>query len=144
VGSGEDAAATTESVGAHTHDISIPSHTHDISIPSHTHDIDIPNHQHDIVIPPHSHDLNFTITRDTVYPGDLTIEINGTDYTAALGGPWGSTGSSTGEVEVEIADILNSNLRREHSITFTAASGKGRLVNVALRCFVQVQAILVT
>lgn len=139
VGSGEDDGQTSSSEDKHTHGIDMPAHDHDLTI-------EIEPHGHDltIVIEPHSHDLEYGIQRNSgEYPGPIGIKINGTNYTSSLGGPWGSASTSTDEVELEIADILNAGtLRQEHRVEFVCAGGQGRLVDVAVDCFVQVQAIL--
>lgn len=77
--------------------------------------------------------------------GRFSFEMPAADEQAvALGGSWGSSGASTGLVEVEIESYLNVNLRSEHTIEFSCSGGEGRLVNVEVECFVQVQAIAVT
>jgi hypothetical protein len=63
--------------------------------------------------------MNFDIVRDSVYPTNVKIYLDGVDETFALTGSTVLNGA--GLVEVEIADILN----------------------MALRCFVIVQAIFV-
>ncbi|MCB0214784.1 MAG: hypothetical protein KDJ52_35925, partial [Anaerolineae bacterium] len=95
--------------------------------------------------PNHSHSLDYGIQRNAgVYPGPVRINIDGTNYTTALGGPWGSAGASSGDVALEIADGLNEDLQSTHTITITADGGEGRLVDVALDCYVQCQAVLVS
>jgi len=112
---------------------------------SHSHGIEMPGHSHSIEMPAHDHALTYGITRSSTYPGGLTIWIDGEDKTYELTGQTsiGTTTGSTGVVEYEIADLLNENFRSEHTIELKCASGQGRVLNMALRCFVIVQAILV-
>ena len=107
------------------------AHSHNIA---HTHNID-----------GHTHNLSFGVIQNTgEFAGPISLVIDGVDRTAVLGGPWGTDSATSGEVEVEVADYLNDDLRREHTIEFVAAGGQGVLSNVAIRNFVQVQAILLS
>jgi microcystin-dependent protein len=111
---------------------------------SHSHNVSIPNHSHSVTIPDHTHPLQYGITRSGTYPGGVTIWVNGVNRTFELTGSTslGSAGGSTGMVEVELANILNLDFRREHTIELKCSSGMGQILNAALRCFVIVQAIL--
>ena len=90
--------------------------------------------------------IAYGLYADTVYPAGVTISINGIDRTAALGGPWGSTGSSTGDVELDITDYLVNaagGVRQNHEIVFGCASGQGE-VEVEVNNLVTIQPIAVT
>lgn len=55
----------------------------------------------------------------TFHPRGLTIKINGTDYTSALGGPWGS--GTEVDVELDVTDLLLAEgFRQTHSIEIKA------------------------
>jgi len=73
--------------GSHSHAVyDESSHTHAL-LADHKHGIEIPSHQHSVYIQPHSHGLIFGIYTSTSATG-VTVKINGTDRTAALGGPF--------------------------------------------------------
>ncbi len=123
----------------HSHDI---DHDHDVSIDAHSHDVSIDAHSHDVSLDAHSHDLNYGINRQAgVYPGPISLLINGTDRTSALGGGpgWGDAVSQTDE-EVNITSYVNIH-SSTNTLRFTAGGGEGR-IKVNLRAFVTVQAIL--
>lgn len=117
----------------------------------HDHKFTAPGHPHTFTLPAHGHPLKYEIKRNNEYPDGLKILIDGVDKTYDLSLAAKGVGSAqlnrsdgwTGLMEFEIADILNTNFRREHTVEITCASGQGRLLNVSLRCFVIVQAILV-
>lgn len=138
-----DPGYTQDTQWAHTHPLN--SHTHVVSIPSHQHSVSIPNHSHSVTIPSHTHPLTYGITRSGTYPGGVTIWVNGVNRTFELTGQTslGTASGSTGMVEVELANILNADFRREHTIELKCSSGYGTILNAALRCFVIVQAILI-
>jgi hypothetical protein len=79
-------SASCSTAGSHAH--SCPSkHTH--SVAAHTHSV--PGHSH--TIPSHTHSIQYGIYTSTT-PLDVTVKINGTDRTSALGGPFNSDQSS--------------------------------------------------
>lgn len=128
VGEGEDdqQGQTSQSGGSHSHNVSVPNHSHSVTIPGHT------------------HPLTYGIVRSGTYPGGVTIWVNGVNRTFELTDltSLGTATGSTGMVEVELANILNLDFRREHTIELKCGSGYGTILNAALRCFVIVQAIL--
>lgn len=81
--------ATSGSGSTHSHTVS--SHTHDVTISAHTHTVTIGTHTHDVTLANHNHTITMTYG---IYEGpapstpQITITINGTDRTSALGGPW--------------------------------------------------------
>ena len=79
----------TVSIPSHTHGFSLSSHTHDVTIPNHSHSVTVPNHTHDISIPNHTHDMQHGIYTSTTATG-ISVIINGTDRTSALGGKFNS------------------------------------------------------
>lgn len=123
-------------VGAdHRHDIA--PHSHNVTIPSHTHST--PNHSHSIP----AGNLTYGIYDDSLYPDTIRLEINGTDYTSALGGPWGVGGTPV-DVEIEITDQLNDQpiLQQEHTLTFSCDSSQGSL-EVIIELYLTIQSISV-
>ena len=127
-------------LSVHSHDVNIPPHVHGMD---HTHTVTIPPHTHTVTIPPHTHGMSYGIYQDTQYPGSVTVEIDGTDRTATLGGPWGTTSTSV-EVEVEISDYLkDAGLQQNHRIVFGCAAGQGE-IEVEADPFVVVQAIVLS
>jgi hypothetical protein len=102
------------------------THTHSVSATtsgaetSHTHTVT--NHTHTVTIAAHNHALQYGIydASAPVNPA-ITLNINGTDRTAALGGPWNTVGS---EVELDVsAYLVDANgqvLRQSNTLTFGA------------------------
>lgn len=88
----------TYTSGAHSHGM---SHTHEI--PSHTHTLD---HTHDMshghTIGSHVHGMVFGIYESTA-AADVTVIINGSDRTAALGGPFNAD-----QAELDITQYLTA------------------------------------
>ncbi|MGI6588025.1 MAG: hypothetical protein ACOX2N_04440 [Peptococcia bacterium] len=74
--------------GKHAHPID-SAHTHKVDIPSHAHNFSVPSHSHSVSVPSHTHGINYGIYTSTTAAG-VTIKINGTDRTSALGGPFNS------------------------------------------------------
>lgn len=113
------------------------SHTHSVSVPAHTHSVDIPAHTHDLT-------AAYGIYQDTVYPTTISIYINGTDRTTALGGPWAAGGgSATGELEItEYLAEASGGLRQNHTIEFRCNSGQGE-IEAEIDMLVSIQAIAV-
>jgi hypothetical protein len=81
--------AHTVSVAAHTH--TVADHTHSVTIAAHNHTVTVAAHTHTVTIADHNHSVTMTYG---IYEGPapstpgITITINGTDVTTALGGPW--------------------------------------------------------
>lgn len=78
---------TYEEVASHSH--TVVDHTHTVS--NHDHTVTIGTHTHDVTLANHNHTITMTYG---IYEGpapstpQITITINGTDRTSALGGPW--------------------------------------------------------
>jgi hypothetical protein len=73
-----------DSAGSHGHSLTA-DHRHDVDIPSHSHDFSIPDHSHSVNIPSHTHSIVHGIYTSTSATS-VTVKINGTDRTTALGG----------------------------------------------------------
>lgn len=117
----------------HTHRFNIASHAHPIP---HQHGIE---HEHNFVP---NVNLSYGLFEDTVYPGGVSVLINGTDRTATLGGPWGSASGET-TAAVSITDILNNasgGVQQRHTIEFRCASGYGR-IEAEVHMLASIQAI---
>jgi hypothetical protein len=109
--------------------------THDAS-DSHTHDVSIS-------IPSHSHALQYGIFDDNAYPQTIRAFVNGTDQTAALGGPWGVGGGAVNAV-IEISDLLKvGTLQRLHEVEFRCDGGRGE-VEVTVELYGVMQTIAVS
>lgn len=72
----------------HEHKVTFPEHSHDFEIPEHSHDFEIPEHSHELEIPPHKHDIEYGIY-ESLFPSNIRIRINGTDYSKYLGAKTG-------------------------------------------------------
>ena len=86
----------------------------------------------------------YGIYQDTLYPTTISVYINGTDRTTALGGPWASGGASV-DVELEITDYLaqaTGGLRQNHTVQFRCSSGQGE-IEAEIDMLVSIQAIAV-
>lgn len=134
---------TSSAGGAHTHTVTIPDHTH--STPAHQHATPdhqhaTPDHQHDT--PDHTHTLTYGIHEDTTYPQVISLHIDGVDRTVALGGTWAPANSSV-EVEVDITDYLNDDLRKNHRIKFSCTTGQGE-IEMECDMLLSIQAIAVS
>jgi hypothetical protein len=89
----------THDIGSHTHDM---PHTHDVTLANHTHgmahthDVTLANHTHgmahthDVTLTNHTHGATYGIYEGATATG-VTVTVNGTDRTAALGGGAGFT-----------------------------------------------------
>lgn len=87
------------------------------------------DHSHGVTIPSHTHPLVYGLYEENINPDTISIEINGEDRTALLGGPWATDGEEI-EVEVEITDLLANDpggLRQYHRIVFTCAASHGEI-----------------
>lgn len=107
---------------------------------NHTHDMD---HDHDIE---HTHtftpDISTTygIHNDTTYPQGISVAINGTDRTSALGGTWAASNASV-DVEVDITQYISRG--QNNTVQFSCSSGQGEIEFLA-DCLLTIQAIVVT
>jgi hypothetical protein len=93
----------------------------------------------------HTHTMTYGIFADTVYPAGINVSINGIDRTVALGGPWGTTGATTGDIEVDITTYLvnaSGGLRQNHTIEFSCTSGRGE-IEAEVASLLTIQAIAV-
>jgi hypothetical protein len=95
---------------AHTHTI---SHSHTIA---HTHTI-----AHDHSVAAHTHSLTFTAIQEGSAPSTpgVTITINGTDRTTALGGPWNASQSNL-DVTAYLRATSGEPLRGDNTFVFTS------------------------
>jgi hypothetical protein len=92
--------------GAHTHAGAVASdgsHGHTIADASHDHDVTLAAHTHAVTIAAHTHDLVHDIYEGTSATG-VTVTINGTDRTVALGGA--ITGFTADQDSLDIAQYL--------------------------------------
>lgn len=90
-------------------------HTH--SVVDHTHSV-----------PAHTHPLDYGLHDDSEYPNTVRIAIDGVDYTAALGGPWGVGGTPVNtQIEISTQVKANGNLQSRHEITITCDGGQGEV-----------------
>ncbi|MBZ0297591.1 MAG: hypothetical protein K8L99_33855, partial [Anaerolineae bacterium] len=95
---------------------------------------------HTHVIP--AADLDYGIVDDSEYPDTVRIAVNGVDYTAALGGPWGVGGTAVDEV-IDIADQINlSTLQQLHEVEVTCDGGQGE-VEATVELYETIQSISV-
>jgi hypothetical protein len=95
----------TDSAPDHTHGGAVAGdggHAHVINL-NHSHTVTILNHDHDVAIPAHTHGLTHGIYEDTDAT-DVTVTINGTDRTVALGGA--VTGFTADQDSLDIAAYL--------------------------------------
>lgn len=76
--------------------------------------------------PTNTGDNEFYIVESDYYPYKVYMFIDGVDYTAQLGGPWGLDNSQV-DVSLDITDIINANaeIRREYIIEFRCFSRRG-------------------
>jgi hypothetical protein len=95
----------TVNVSDHSHSVPIPDHTHTTTIPDHSHSVPIGNHQHTVDIPAHSHGITYGIFESTS-PANITVTINETDRTSALGG---DTGFIYGQNDLDIMQFMQTN-----------------------------------
>lgn len=91
----------------------------------------------------HTHPLNYAINDDTSYPVGVTIKINGTDRTTALGGSWGAGGSITEVLDITQYITGAATLYQTHEIEFGCASGQGR-IEVSIEIVADTQTLAVT
>ena len=109
---------TYEQVSDHSHTFSGStsgggaSHSHTVS-----------DHTHTVTIAAHNHTLSYGIFDDSTPSNPaITLTINGTDRTSALGGPWNTVGS---EVELDVTTYLQDAnghpLRQSNTLVFGAS-----------------------
>lgn len=106
---------------------------------THTHTVNVPAHDHSVTIPAHSHNASYGLFKDSNFPQNISISINGTDWTSALGGPWAATNVAIDE-EVDITDYLTP-LRQNHTIEFSCTAGQGE-IEAGANMAITVQAIV--
>lgn len=90
--------------------------------------------------------LAYGLQEDTETPDTLRIEIDGTDYTSALGGPW-AVGGGSQEIELDITEYVlteaGGNLHQQFEINITCDSGQGE-AEIQIEVYETIQAIAVT
>ena len=78
-------------IAAHTHSVTVAAHDHTVTVAAHDHTVTVAAHDHTVTIAGHTHTMTMTYG---IYEGPapstpgITLAINGTDVTSALGGPW--------------------------------------------------------
>jgi hypothetical protein len=120
-------SATTSSSGS-SHSHTVADHTHAVSgttssaETAHTHSVNLPNHAHSLV---------FGIYEGGVptASANVTVTINGTDRTAALGGPFDGDFLAK-DVTQYLQDAQGHPLRQRNTIVFTA----GELLDLEVVC----------
>lgn len=92
--------AQTDTVDGHRHSFErVHAHQHAVTIQAHQHYMNIPAHKHGVVIPVHKHDIEYGIY-ESEYPTDVTIKINGMDYTSYLGGRNGVFNGDRDDIDI--------------------------------------------
>lgn len=91
----------------------------------------------------HTHDLEYGLFRDTSYPANVTVSINGVDRTVALGGSWGTVGAAVDLTDNDALDITQyitdeSVLQKNHPIVLGCGSGQG-IVKGVIEVYVDIQ-----
>jgi hypothetical protein len=105
-------------------------------------------HSHNVTIPAHTHALDYGIYDDTNHPQNIQIWINGTDRTAALGGPWAATNAAV-DVEVDIAEYFRDAngdlLQQNHEVVFKVFGGTDNqgVITAEIDMMLTIQAIAV-
>lgn len=91
----------------------------------------------------HTHNVTYGYFPDSTTPDEISVEIDGTDRTAALGGPW-AVGGGAVEVELDISAYLEDQdvLRGTHTISFSCAADQGE-IEAEVVMMMSVQAIAV-
>lgn len=127
---------TTGLTGAHTHSLSgitntaESTHTHSVTLDSHSHSLvnqitaaNESSHTHDVTISSHTHTITLTYG---VFDGPapvtpaVTVTINGTDRTVALGGPWNSSPANPLDVTAYLRETSGEPLTGANTIVFTS------------------------
>jgi hypothetical protein len=132
------------------HDHTVPgsshshNHSHTVTISAHTHTVTIGNHTHTVTLTDHTHTMQYGIYDDTAYPTTISLSIDGTDRTGALGGPWAGGGGAL-NVELDVTTYLVNaagGLRIPHTLVFSCTGGQGQIV-ATIRSLMTTQAIAV-
>jgi hypothetical protein len=122
--------ASASIIGDHTHGgVSTPDggHSHGITVDEDTgHGHQLPNHVHFVTISGHTHDITHGIYEGTS-ASDVTVTINGTDRTAALGGPFNANQSGLDITQYMTATGWN-----------TISLGSGTLGRIHATVFVEI------
>jgi hypothetical protein len=86
--------------------------------------------------------VDYGIYNDTETPDTLSIWIDGTNYTSALGGPWAEGGGNE-TVDLDITEqILSTTLLGEHTVEIHCASGQGS-VEFTVEIYNTIQALAI-
>ena len=88
----------------------------------------------------HTHGMTYGFFDDTNHPQVISVSINGTDRTTALGGPWAPTNAAV-SVEVDITGYINRG--QVNTIVFSCTTGQGEIEFLA-DCLLTIQAITIS
>lgn len=87
--------------------------------------------------------IDYGLEADTETPDTISIFIDGTDYTSALGGPWaGGGGATTINLDITAQILANPPLQSEHLVRLECGSGQGE-VEVTVEVYETIQSIAV-
>lgn len=101
------------------------------------------SHSFSLSIPAHTHAMNYGIFDDSTYPQVISLAVNGTDRTVALGGTWAASNAAI-EQSVEISDYLKAGtLQQKHELEFSCTAGQGE-VEVIVEVYGIIQNIAVS
>ncbi|MBN1991365.1 MAG: hypothetical protein JW953_01580 [Anaerolineae bacterium] len=89
----------------------------------------------------HTHDLVYGLYEDTVYPQNISVAINGTDRTAAWGGPWAPSNAAIDIDDLNVTSYLAKN--QVNTITFSCTAGQGE-IECLVEQLLTIQSIMVT
>ncbi len=136
-------SATTDANGGHDHAFVDGNtlvgggtlHSHDLSTVDmaaegdHTHGVTLGTHNHEYELPTHDHDLTYGIYDgpSPSTPG-ITVTINGTSRTVALGGPWNA--DFTVDITQYLQDADGHPLRQANTVVFTSSE----LIDLEVSC----------
>ena len=118
---------TTSSSGS-SHSHTVADHTHSVTGTTSSAET---SHTHSVTLPNHSHTLLFGVYEGAAptASANVTVTINGTDRTAALGGPF-DVDFLAKDVTQYLQDAQGHPLRQRNSIVFTA----GELLDLEIVC----------
>lgn len=118
---------TTSSSGS-SHSHTVADHTHAVTGTTSSAET---SHTHSVTIPIHTHALVFGIYEGAgpTAGANVTVAINGTDRTAALGGPF-DTDFLAKDITQYLQDAQGQPLRQRNTIVFTA----GELLDLEIVC----------
>jgi hypothetical protein len=118
---------TTSSSGS-SHSHTVAAHTHTVTGATSSADT---SHTHSVTIPSHTHALVFGIYEGAgpTAVANVTVAINGTDHTAALGGPFDGDFLAK-DITQYLQDAQGQPLRQRNTIVFTA----GELLDLEIVC----------